>query len=253
MRTAAAVLVLAGCNSLLGLANTVQVDAAEHPSCEMGAAQLDEDGDGIPNGQDNCPGVYNITQTDTDMDGVGDACDPNPTTPGDRIVDTTYFVTSLGCWVPDSIANWALANGSVTTPPPSVAINNNIANMSLAHATTRPTLEVGFEVLDYNAAGDTPVLQLVLDSAAAVIDCKITFVNLTLVVDMDFAMAKTVVPLGTAEHHFTLTVGSAASPCTLDATTATDPRNFTGGTTVGLHVDNARVAIDYTVLYDSPQ
>jgi hypothetical protein len=35
----------------------------------------DLDGDGIDNAQDNCPGVANPEQTDSNADGVGDACD----------------------------------------------------------------------------------------------------------------------------------------------------------------------------------
>jgi C1A family cysteine protease len=35
----------------------------------------DQDGDGVPDASDNCPTVYNPTQTDTDVDGLGDACD----------------------------------------------------------------------------------------------------------------------------------------------------------------------------------
>lgn len=34
----------------------------------------DPDGDGLPNWADNCPGDYNPDQTDTDGDGIGDAC-----------------------------------------------------------------------------------------------------------------------------------------------------------------------------------
>lgn len=48
----------------------------------------DTDGDGIPNAEDNCPGVKNPDQKDSDSDGHGDACDecpqdPNKKTPGD--------------------------------------------------------------------------------------------------------------------------------------------------------------------------
>lgn len=39
----------------------------------------DADGDGIPDGYDNCPFVANPDQKDTDGDGVGDACDNCPT------------------------------------------------------------------------------------------------------------------------------------------------------------------------------
>ncbi len=38
----------------------------------------DVDGDGVPNGEDNCPTVANADQADADMDEKGDACDACP-------------------------------------------------------------------------------------------------------------------------------------------------------------------------------
>ena len=37
----------------------------------------DADGDGVPDAADNCPGVRNPDQADSDVDGIGDACDPD--------------------------------------------------------------------------------------------------------------------------------------------------------------------------------
>ncbi len=43
--------------------------------CGCGVAETDSDGDGVKNCDDNCPTLANADQTDTDADGVGDACE----------------------------------------------------------------------------------------------------------------------------------------------------------------------------------
>ena len=47
----------------------------------------DRDGDTIPDGSDNCPGIPNLDQSDRDMDGVGDDCDNCPDDPNPNQAD----------------------------------------------------------------------------------------------------------------------------------------------------------------------
>jgi hypothetical protein len=49
------------------------------------AGPVDQDGDSIPDVNDNCPDVSNPEQTDTDLDGAGDACDDDDD--GDTVLD----------------------------------------------------------------------------------------------------------------------------------------------------------------------
>ncbi len=50
------------------------------------AQVADDDGDGISNGVDNCISVSNPSQTDTDADMLGDACDDDDD--GDEVPDS---------------------------------------------------------------------------------------------------------------------------------------------------------------------
>ncbi|MEE2788257.1 MAG: thrombospondin type 3 repeat-containing protein [Myxococcota bacterium] len=69
-------LMMSGCGGDGDEAVTVEADAA--------GLNNDIDGDGVPNGQDNCPETYNpppegATEQvdDNDNDGIGDVCDPD--------------------------------------------------------------------------------------------------------------------------------------------------------------------------------
>ena len=52
----------------------------------QGAGDSDSDGDGVPDGLDNCPQVANADQADSDGDTIGDACDQGGTA-AERTID----------------------------------------------------------------------------------------------------------------------------------------------------------------------
>lgn len=67
--------------TILGNQPTVIVDVDTDDDGIANACDPDDDNDGIPDGEDNCPLVPNPGQEDADGDGIGDACDPNPNNP----------------------------------------------------------------------------------------------------------------------------------------------------------------------------
>ena len=75
----------------------------------------DEDGDGIPDGLDNCPSAYNPDQVDSNKNGIGDACesiwDVNSCTVygnftcADYIAPNYFYYTAKSyCYFSDSMA-----------------------------------------------------------------------------------------------------------------------------------------------------
>jgi hypothetical protein len=140
------VVLLAACNQAFGLERTRIVDSSVDAYVDV-----DEDGDSIRNDIDNCPGIYNPLQEDRDHDGVGDACDPHPDTPGDTIAATAFFNVGFDGWTPDAVANWSVHDGAIYSTPPS---DGTVVRVSMQLSAPRPTLEVGFTVVAYGSAQD---------------------------------------------------------------------------------------------------
>ncbi len=67
--------------ALGGVAGRYQLTVTTTPA-PMGS---DADGDGVEDGEDNCPGVANADQLDTDGDTIGDVCDPFPNEPNPEL------------------------------------------------------------------------------------------------------------------------------------------------------------------------
>jgi hypothetical protein len=84
---------------------TVATDA---PATADAADPLhDEDGDGIPDVDDNCPWIA-AAQPDTDGDGVGDACDPDPTAQNHIALFVPFTDIPPG-WTTLGAASWSTA------------------------------------------------------------------------------------------------------------------------------------------------
>ncbi len=58
----------------------------------QGAGDSDADGDGVPDGLDNCPQVANADQADSDGDAIGDVCDQGGPSAERTIDDVALFL-----------------------------------------------------------------------------------------------------------------------------------------------------------------
>lgn len=133
-----------GCDLVFGLDRTPE---AELVSCPQGNGDPDEDGDGVANASDDCPGIANPDQADGDTDGVGDACDPHPARSGDRIAFAAYFIDGIDTeWTPDSPTSWLTANCATSN-----TITGAVLVADLGDAASLPAIEIRYVATEFQS------------------------------------------------------------------------------------------------------
>jgi hypothetical protein len=126
-----AVLALAGCDMVLGLEER-----------DPGPGPGNEDGDTARDDEDNCPGIRNDQSANMDGDGVGDACDPDPSVPGDRVV------AFYGFDVPDDV-RWEARNGVWTVAGGQLAMTSSGGGVQSYFTRHAPPLTPPYTVETY--------------------------------------------------------------------------------------------------------
>lgn len=249
-----AALAASGCNQLLGIRETtLYIDAAPG---------VDEDGDNVLNDVDNCPGIYNPTQDDSDGDNVGDVCDPHPSTPGDHIAFTEFFEGNTFAVTP-GVGTWMLGNGALTSVGPA---DGTDASVMLSKHAPSPTLEAGFTVVDYGAAAVDNAIDMTIafpgnsglcelksyqaGDALAEVVALVVAVSSQNVTNLMTPLAENV------GFTFQMTRNANADGrCVVSGTTTVldvGPGSNFSDAMVTIEVRRAQVALRYVVLYDVP-
>ncbi|HSD88493.1 MAG TPA: thrombospondin type 3 repeat-containing protein [Kofleriaceae bacterium] len=182
-----AVLLLAGCNAVFGLEPTISIDGGagdfDHDqvaddvdncptvkntmqenadgdafgdacdTCPMVASTSvhDEDGDRLGDDCDRCPGVPDF-QDDTDMDGIGDLCDPSAASTPNRRVIFDPFVQLSSAWHSDTLP-WDVQRESVGPASNLDAADVGLRNTQLTTASVW-TATIGVEASARWSDGD---------------------------------------------------------------------------------------------------
>ncbi len=123
----------------------------------------DEDGDGVVDACDNCPGVANADQVDTTEsagpDGVGNACDPRPTE-RDRITFFESFAAPLVGWEVDPLST--VANDRLTT-----LATQGYGEAYAPKTSTNGIAETRYTITSLNTIGMYSGVEVVAEQSAA--------------------------------------------------------------------------------------
>ena len=106
------IIVGVGTCNITALMNSTNFYRSASISAEFVVKPRDTDGDGVPDDIDNCPNVANSNQSDDDMDGIGNYCDPDfPMCEGCPLAENEIKVSRL--ITPDTFgpeSTWQIIN-----------------------------------------------------------------------------------------------------------------------------------------------
>jgi gliding motility-associated-like protein len=106
------IIVGVGTCNITALMNSTNFYGSASISAEFVVKPRDTDADGVPDDIDNCPNVANLDQSDDDMDGIGNYCDPDfPMCDGCPLADNEIKVSRLV--TPDTFgpeSTWQIIN-----------------------------------------------------------------------------------------------------------------------------------------------
>ncbi len=242
-------LLLFGCDQVLGL---------QVPALPIDGPSFDSDHDGIEDAKDNCPEVANPHQSDFDLDGIGDDCDPHQDAT-DVLVDLTLFHGSTGRWSEQPGTGWTLAEGSLTSPAGGALVFDSFVQL------TNPTLQIGFSFVDFGERTDSSnnEITLQLDDGHQT-DCiaredKVGDALSYLLVhaaDTSAPTIKAITPeLATGAAYVVEYSRGTTSTCTIAGTSITgitDAAATSIGTTPAIRLNRASVTLTFIALYAQP-
>ena len=140
-RVASWAVLVGGCNAAFGVKEVPPPDAAVPQLCQN-LTPHDEDGDGVVDGCDVCPGIPDPDQADTDTDGVGDACDPSTT--HDHLAMFESFAE------PGVAQKWQVMMGTWAFKDDAAVYESTMQGFAYITAVNRPdppfTVEVGVTI-----------------------------------------------------------------------------------------------------------
>lgn len=232
------VVALCGCDRVFGLERPPQVDAP----LEVDAPPPDEDGDGILDTIDACPGTFD-TREDRDDDGLPDACDPHPDVRGDAIRSFASFSGGFDAWVPSNAYAWERGTSLHNLVDTAISLGASGIDRFA-------TIELGYTAATYPA---TSSLRLTMQGATSAVTC---FINYD---PPDFGLFLTnsgssSVSIQDPVQRIVLHADAAGTTCSNAAGSRTstdvagpDPTSFSISLENGL-----RIELRYAVVYESP-